>query len=178
MRNHSHIVLVGPMGSGKSSIGQRLAVQLNREFVDLDACIEAEAGTTISSMFESEGEAGFRSRESRALKDEMTKANASVIATGGGAVLDVANRRAMSDAGTVIYLQVEPVMQLRRLQGDRSRPLLATDDPAQRLANLQETREPLYRDVADVIFDTTQHSIEAAADELSKILSQVSERVV
>ena len=178
MRNHSHIVLVGPMGSGKSSIGQRLAVQLNREFVDLDACIEAEAGTTISSMFESEGEAGFRSRESRALKDEMTKANASVIATGGGAVLDVANRRAMSDAGTVIYLQVEPVMQLRRLQGDRSRPLLATDDPAQRLANLQETREPLYRDVADVIFDTTQHSIEAAADELSKMLSQVSERFV
>ena len=178
MRNHSHIVLVGPMGSGKSSIGRLLATRSQREFVDLDACIESEAGTSITSIFESEGELGFRSREGHALKNVVLKAEPSVISTGGGAVLDEANRRAMSAAGTVVYLQVEPAMQLHRLQGDRSRPLLATHDPAQRLADLQETREPLYRDVADVIFDTTHHSIEAAADELSMLLSQVSERVV
>ncbi|MEO6228426.1 MAG: shikimate kinase [Thermomonas sp.] len=176
MLNPLHIILVGPMGSGKSSIGQRLAWRLEREFIDLDARIEAEADTTIAEIFESQGESGFRLRECHALKDVLMKTEASVIATGGGAVLDEGNRRAMRDAGTVVYLQVEPAMQLRRLQGDRTRPLLAIDDPAQRLADLQYMREPLYRDVADVIFETTHHSTQDAADALAALLIQVSER--
>lgn len=176
MRKHTHIVLVGPMGSGKSTIGQQLAARLQREFIDLDVRIEAEAGMTITSIFESEGEAGFRSRECHALKDALMKSEASVIATGGGAVLDVGNRRAMRDAGTVVYLQVEAAMQMQRLQGDRTRPLLATDDPAQRLADLKHMREPLYRDVADVMFDTTHHSTQDAVDELAALLKQASER--
>lgn len=180
MRNSSpfpsHIVLVGPMGAGKSSIGRLLAARMQYAFVDLDICIEAEAGTTITSIFANEGETGFRSREYRALRDALAKPEASVIATGGGAVLDDRNRRVMRDAGIVVYLQVESAMQLQRLQGDGTRPLLATANPAQRLADLQDMREPLYREVADIIFDTTSHSPEAAADALAALLAQVSER--
>ncbi len=165
------------MGSGKTSIGQLLAIRLQRRFIDLDARIETESAMTITSIFEREGETGFRLRECQALKDSFMVAEASVIATGGGAVLDEVNRRAMRDAGTVVYLQVKPAMQLQRLQGDNTRPLLANEAPAQRLASLQHMRESLYRDVADVIFDTTHHSVEAAADELVKLLSPLSEFV-
>jgi shikimate kinase len=176
LNSPSHIVLVGPMGAGKSRIGRLLATRLQHAFVDVDACIEAVTGTTITSIFTSEGEAGFRSRECRALKDLLMKSEASVIATGGGAVLDETSRRAMRDAGIVVYLQVEPATQQQRLQGDGSRPLLATDNPAQRLAELQAMREPLYRDVADLVFDTTRHSPEAAADALVALLAQATER--
>lgn len=171
----SHIVLVGPMGAGKSSIGRLLAVRLQRAFVDLDACIETEAGTTISAIFANEGEQGFRSRESRALREVLMQSEASVIATGGGAVLDQDNRHALRDAGIVIYLQVEPTLQLQRLQGDGIRPLLATDNPAQRLAELQVMRESLYREVSSLCFDTTHHSPESAADALALLLIQATE---
>ncbi len=173
--NPSHIVLVGPMGAGKSSIGRLLAARLQSVFVDLDAWIEAEAGATITAIFASEGETGFRTHECRALRDVLTKSVVSVIATGGGAVLDEGNRRAMRDAGTVVYLQVAPATQLQRLQGDDSRPLLSTDNPAQRLAELQATREPLYREVSNLCFDTTHHSPESAAETLVALLAQASE---
>ncbi|MEO6233967.1 MAG: shikimate kinase [Thermomonas sp.] len=171
----SHLVLVGPMGAGKSSIGRLLAGRLQRAFVDLDAWIEAEAGTTITSIFAKEGEAGFRSRECRALTRALAQPDASVIATGGGAVLDEGNRRAMGAAGIVVYLRVEPAQQTRRLQGDAARPLLATDTPAQRLAELQVIREPLYREIADIVFDTSQDSPESAAVALAALLSKTSE---
>lgn len=170
----SHIILVGPMGAGKSSIGRLLAARLGRAFVDLDACIEAEAGATITAMFASEGEAGFRTREARALKDVLKKPEACVIATGGGAVLDETSRRAMRDAGTVAYLEVDPALQLQRLRGDGTRPLLATGNPAQRLAQLQAVREPLYRDVAHHVLDTTPHSPESAAVALATLLTHTT----
>ena len=174
--NHSsHIVLVGPMGAGKSSIGQLLAVSLQREFVDLDAWIETDAGATITSIFTHEGEASFRARESRALREALLKSEACVIATGGGAVLAESNRCAMRDAGTVVYLQVDPPMQLQRLQSDSARPLLDTDNPAQRLAELQAAREALYREVAEVCFDTTPHSTESAAVALATLLAPATE---
>lgn len=176
LNSPSHIVLIGPMGAGKSSIGRLLAARLQHAFVDLDACIEAETGATITSIFASEGEAGFRSRECRALKDVLMKSEASVIATGGGAVLGEASRRAMRDAGIVVYLQVEPALQMQRLQGDGTRPLLATDNPAQRLAELQAMREPLYREMADIVLDTTCHSPESAAEALAALLAQATER--
>ena len=164
------------MGAGKSSIGRLLAEKLQLPFVDVDARIEAEAGAPITAIFANEGEADFRSRESRALTAMLMKTDASVIATGGGAVLSEANRCAMRDAGTVVFLQVEPAMQLQRLKGDGTRPLLATADPAQRLADLQLLREPLYREVADLVFDTTHLSPEEAAAALFVLLAQATER--
>lgn len=165
------------MGSGKSSIGRLLAARLERAFVDLDACIEAEAGMSIALIFANEGEAGFRARERRALAVELSRGTPGVIATGGGAILDDASRRALQGVGTVVYLQVDPAVQLQRLQGDLTRPLLATEDPGQRLADLQAVREPLYREVADVAFDTTHQSPDAAAASLADLLAASSERV-
>ncbi|MDE2406939.1 MAG: shikimate kinase [Xanthomonadaceae bacterium] len=154
MQNHAHILLVGPMGSGKSTLGPALAARLGLAFLDLDAAIVAKAGISIPALFASEGEAGFRDRETQALADALQGAPA-VIATGGGAVLREANRKAMQAAGTVVYLHVSPAEQLRRVSGDGNRPLLAGDAPAQRLAELQALREPWYREIADLIVDTS-----------------------
>lgn len=167
MRHATHIVLVGPMGSGKSAIGQRLAQRLQRPFVDVDAAIEAASGHDIPEIFAREGEAGFRVHEALALANALND-DASVIATGGGAVLEASNRAAMRAAGTVVYLQVDPVTQLARLADDANRPLLQVEDRAQRLAQLQAQREPLYREVAHIIFDTSTLSAEAAAAAVAK----------
>jgi shikimate kinase len=173
MRNagtHGNVVLVGPMGSGKSHVGRLLAARLGREFVDVDARIEADAGMPIPAIFASEGEAGFRARESRLLADTLER-QGQVIATGGGAVLDAGNRSAMRAAGWVVYLQVELAEQLRRLAGDTGRPLLEVADRAQRLAELQALREPLYREVADVRFETGAKSAEGVAEALAHLLT-------
>ena len=113
MRHARHIVLVGPMGAGKSHLGRLLALRMERPFVDVDAAIEAAAGCTINALFDSEGEAGFRTREARVL-GELLAASPAVIATGGGAVLAEANRAAMRAAGTVVYLAVQPAVLLAR----------------------------------------------------------------
>ena len=156
MRNDAdpcrHVVLVGPMGAGKSTLGRRLAHLLELPFIDLDKAIETAAGRRIAEIFDAEGEAGFRLLESRAL-DLALKGEAAVIATGGGAVLADANRAAMRDAGRVVYLQVDPAIQLARLAGDSQRPLLQHADRAQRLARLQAERDPLYRAVAHLTFN-------------------------
>jgi shikimate kinase len=174
MRNASrfrrHVVLVGPMGSGKSTLGRALAARLGLAFVDVDARIEAGAGHDIPSIFASEGEAGFRERETLALAEALA-GDAAVIATGGGAVLAEANRAAMSGAGRVIYLRIDAPTQLARLAGDTGRPLLATADRARRLAELQAIREPLYREVAEHIFDTSVLAPDAAVAALAALLA-------
>lgn len=161
MQNSSHVVLVGPMGSGKSTLGRALAALLGRSFVDLDARIEQAAGCDIRAIFAAEGEAGFREHEARALVAALAEAPA-VIASGGGAVLREDNRAAMRESAIVVYLQVDAALQLQRLSGDNTRPLLQTDDPAQTLARLQAQREPLYRACAHLIFDTSSLTAEAA----------------
>jgi len=165
-----HVVLVGPMGSGKSTLGRGLASRLGVAFVDVDARIVAAAGCDIPSLFASEGEAGFRQRETQVLAEALV-GEAAVIATGGGAVLTEANRISMHDAGRVIYLQVDAATQLARLTGDTGRPLLATADRAQRLADLQAIREPLYREVAHLIFDTSALAPDAAVVALAAWLA-------
>lgn len=165
-----HVVLVGPMGSGKSTLGRGLAARLGMAFVDVDARIVAAAGRDILSLFTSEGEAGFRQREAQALAEALA-GEAAVIATGGGAVLAETNRAAMRKAGHVVYLQVDAATQLARLAGDTGRPLLATADRAQRLADLQGIREPLYREVAHHIFDTSSLAADAAVAALSALLA-------
>jgi len=162
MHASHHIVLVGPMGAGKTTLGQALAARLGRAFVDVDARIEADAGQSIPALFAAEGEAGFRRRESDALHAVLAGTPA-VIATGGGAVLDAGNRAAMRAAGTVVYLTVDPTTQLARLGGDTGRPLLQTADPAGTLAALQAQREPLYREAAHLVFDPGTLAPDAAA---------------
>jgi shikimate kinase len=170
MRNNAadrrNVALVGPMGSGKSHVGRLLAARLGLSFVDLDARIADAAGVPIPAIFASEGEAGFRVRESAALADALARAG-QVIATGGGAVLATGNRAALRAAATVIYLQVALDEQLRRLAGDGGRPLLQGVDPAERLAQLQQQREPLYRAVAALVFDTGTLPPEQVADALA-----------
>lgn len=165
-----HIVLVGPMGAGKTTLGQALAARLGRAFVDVDARIEADAGQSIPALFAAEGETGFRRRESDALRAALAGTSA-VIATGGGAVLDAGNRAAMRAAGTVVYLAVDPATQLARLRGDTGRPLLQTADPARTLAALQAQREPLYRDAAHLVFDPGTLAPDAAARALADQLA-------
>ena len=154
--NRRNIVLVGPMGSGKSHVGRLLAARLGLVFVDVDARIEADAGLPIPAIFAGEGEAGFRARESRILADTLAR-QGQVVATGGGAVLDAGN------------LQVELAEQLRRLAGDTGRPLLDVADRAQRLAELQALREPLYREVADLVFETSSLPPDAVAEALAAL---------
>lgn len=173
MRNavaNGNVVLVGPMGSGKSHVGRLLAARLGLDFADVDARIEADAGMPIPAIFGSEGEAGFRARESRVLADMLGRPG-QVIATGGGAVLDAGNRAAIRCAGLVVYLQVDLAEQLRRLAGDASRPLLDVDDRARRLAELQAQREPLYREVANVVFQTSQRSAADVAEALAALIA-------
>lgn len=179
MRNaasqHRNIALVGPMGSGKSHVGRLLAARLGLAFVDIDVRIETDAGLSIPAIFANEGEAGFRLRESRLLADALAQPG-QVIATGGGAVLDTVNRAALCNCEHVIYLQVELAEQLRRVADDSNRPLLAIEDRAQRLAELQVLREPLYREVATHLFDTSTHAPDHIAEVLAMLLASDQER--
>ena len=143
------IFLVGPMGSGKTTVGSRLAQALGRDFLDSDQEIEQRAGVSIPLIFEVEGEAGFRARE-KAIIAELTERPSIVLATGGGAILDPDNRRCLVGRGLVVYLQTSVNEQLSRTRYDQHRPLLQTPDPRARLESLLTARDPLYRDVADL----------------------------
>jgi shikimate kinase len=147
------LFLTGPMGAGKSTIGRRLAQALNMPFFDSDREIEQRTGVDIPLIFELEGESGFRTRE-RTVIDDLTKTGDIVLATGGGAVLDPENRKNLKTRGLVIYLSTSVSQQLSRTARDRNRPLLQTGDPRKRLEELMRTREPLYRDIADITVET------------------------
>lgn len=146
------MVLVGLMGAGKTTVGRALARKLRWSFVDSDHEIERRTGVTVATIFEIEGEAGFRRRESQVI-EELAERQGAVIATGGGAVLAEANRTAMRRAGLVIYLCVSPGLLYERTRHDRGRPLLQVEDPLARLTGLLEQRDPLYRDAAHIVVD-------------------------
>ncbi len=152
------IFLVGMMGAGKTTIGRQLAAALGREFLDLDQAIEERCGVSIPTIFDIEGEAGFRKRET-SLLDELTRLKGIVLATGGGAILAAANRAMLSERGLVIYLRADARELYRRVARDRNRPLLQTPNPQQRIVELLEQREPLYKQLADVTLDTSSQPI-------------------
>jgi len=153
-----NIFLVGMMGAGKTSVGRVLAKRLNKVFHDSDQVIEQRTGVKISLIFEIEGEAGFRHRESVVL-DEMTALEEVVLATGGGAVLAQENRNKLRSRGTVVYLRASVKDLINRTRHDKNRPLLQTADPRARLNELYEMRDPLYREVAHVTIDTGSQSL-------------------
>jgi shikimate kinase len=146
------IVLVGMMGAGKTTVGRDLARRLQMRFMDCDHEIEARTGVKIPTIFEIEGEEGFRSRESQTL-DELTREQGVVLATGGGAVLRPANRALLRERGLVIYLDVPPQILWERTRHDRSRPLLQCDNPRARIEALYRERAPFYRDAAHLIIE-------------------------
>ncbi len=152
------IILIGPMGAGKSTIGRRLARTLGLRFVDSDQEIERQTGADIPLIFELEGEAGFRRRE-QAMLAQLTEEDGIVLATGGGAILSAENRHHLRSRGQVVYLETPVDEQLRRTRHDRNRPLLRTDDPRARLEALMQEREPLYREAAHLIVSTAHGSI-------------------
>ncbi len=157
------------MGAGKSTIGRLLARALKIGFADTDSEIEARTGADIPWIFDVEGEEGFRNREEQVI-EELTLLDNTVLATGGGAVMREANRRVLAERGFVIYLRLPLEEQLRRLRGDRNRPLLATDDPEQVLRDLSAIREPLYREIADQVIETDRSNPRVIA---RRILSQL-----
>jgi shikimate kinase len=161
----SSIVLVGMMGAGKTTVGRILARRLRRAFHDSDHEIESRCGVRIPVIFDIEGEAGFRAREAQVL-EELCALERIVLATGGGAVLAAANRRRLAAAGTVVYLHGRPADLWPRLRRDRNRPLLAAPDPRAKLEALYAERDPLYREVADLVFDTGRQNVQALAREL------------
>lgn len=163
------LFLTGPMGAGKSTIGRQLSKQLKRPFHDSDHEIENRTGVDIPLIFELEGEAGFRKRES-AVIDELTQLPDIILATGGGAILDPANRQHLRERGTVIYLHTSVDQQLKRTCRDRNRPLLQTDDPRSRLAALMTEREPLYREIADLVIDTDGKRVQDVVKQICNYL--------
>ena len=152
MQNVNNIYLVGMMGAGKTTIGRQLARRLQLRFVDSDHEIEARTGVHIPLIFDIEGEAGFRRREAQVLAD-LTRERGLVLATGGGAVLAAENRANLAANGLVIYLCVAPLLLWERLRQDKKRPLLRVADPLAKLVELHEQRDPLYREVADIIVE-------------------------
>jgi len=145
--------LVGPMGAGKSTIGRQLARCLKLKFIDSDREIEIRTGVDIPLIFELEGESGFRKRERKVI-DELTVKPRTILATGGGAVMDKLNRQHLASRGRVIYLHTSVEQQLQRTAHDRNRPLLQTANPKQKLQELMEARDPLYREIADWVIET------------------------
>jgi shikimate kinase len=171
MSRPNRIFLVGPMGAGKSTIGRQLAESLGLEFADTDLEIQRRTGVDIPTIFEYEGEAGFRSRE-RQVVDDMTRIDGQVLATGGGVIMDPDNRRHLSARGLVVYLYCSPEQQYERTYRDRNRPLLQTDDPKARLEELMAVRDPLYREAADLVVSTERRSAAAVAKDIIRQMDE------
>ena len=155
---NKNLILIGPMGAGKTSVGRQLAKALAHTFYDSDLEIEKRTGVSIPTIFDIEGEAGFREREKNIIAELVRKPNI-VLATGGGAVILEANRKLLKKSGLVIYLHAPVSMLYKRTMRDRNRPLLQTDDPQEKLREIMETREPLYRQTAQITIDTDRHSV-------------------
>ena len=167
----ANIFLVGLMGAGKTSVGRALAKRLHKTFYDTDQEIERATGVKIPVIFEIEGEAGFRAREARMLAELVRRKNI-VLATGGGAVLSEENRRLLTEHGTVIYLHAAVPDLRQRTRHDKNRPLLQSGDPVAKLQALLAQRDPLYREIADLIIDTGDQSVGKLAHRLEQRLAQ------
>jgi len=167
MSTPSNVYLVGPMGVGKTTIGRALAKNFGLEFVDSDQEIERRTGVTILTIFDIEGDVGFRNREARIIA-ELAKRRGIVLATGGGAIVRLENRRALRHGGLVVYLHATVDMQLERTRNSRNRPLLNSGNRQEVLEELMREREPLYRQEADIVYVTDSRSPQAAAREIAE----------
>ena len=164
-----NLFLIGPMGAGKTTVGRQLAEFFHMDFIDSDHEIQRRTGVDIQTIFEFEGESGFRQRES-AVIDELTVRDGIVLATGGGVVVREENRKILSARGVVIYLYCSVRQQYERTHRDKNRPLLDTPDPMVTLTELMLVRDPLYRQTADMVVSTEGRNTQAVVQDIRKSL--------
>ena len=164
-----NIFIVGPMGSGKSTVGKIISDELFLNFFDTDDEIESRTGASIDWIFDLEGEEGFRKRESSIL-EEMVKQNSIVLSTGGGIIISDSNREMLSSRGTVFYLSTPISVQIERTSKDKDRPLLKNGDPEEILTRLQKERKDLYESVSDHIIETENKSSQQVASEIINLV--------
>lgn len=168
-----NIILVGLMGAGKSTIGRNLARILNKEFYDSDRVIEERTGVDIATIFEIEGEQGFRDREEQVIK-ELCEQDNIVLATGGGSILRKTNRNNMSKRGHVVYLRTSAELLYSRIRHDKKRPLMQTKSPLDTLKTLLDNREPHYMDVADTVVMTGKQKVAVIVRRVEEALKRES----
>lgn len=173
--NSGNVILIGMMGSGKTTVGRLLAKQLGKTFIDTDEEIQRRTGVTIPHIFDVEGEAGFRQRESSVLED-LAERNDLVLATGGGAILSSHNRSVLNASGTVVYLKSNVHDLWQRTRHDTNRPLLQTADPRGKLQELFEQRDPLYAEIADIVMHTGKQSVHVLLIRLQQRLHELNAR--
>ena len=165
MKQPQSLFLVGPMGAGKSAVGRQLAKALHLSFHDSDDEIEARTGVDIPFIFEKEGEAGFRKREAKVI-DDLSLQEGIVLATGGGAVMLDETRSQLGARGFVVYLYTSVGQQVARTLKGRERPMLANGDSGEILEKLMSIRDPLYREIADLVVETDGRKVKAVVEEI------------
>ncbi|MDH3812504.1 MAG: shikimate kinase AroK [Gammaproteobacteria bacterium] len=170
MKHPKNIFLVGPMGAGKSAVGRHLARALHLTFADSDDEVESRTGVDIAFIFEKEGEGGFRKREVDAI-DDLTRLDGVVLATGGGAVMNADTRSNLGGRGFVVYLYTTVEQQVVRTKKGRERPLLENGDPRSTLEELLQKRDPLYREIADLVVETDGRKVHSVAQEIIEAIS-------
>jgi shikimate kinase len=168
-----NIYLIGLMGAGKTSVGRMLGQRLQLPFYDSDHEIERITGVKIPTIFEIEGEAGFRAREEKII-EQLTALDGIILATGGGAILSAQNRERLQSRGQVIYLCATPEDLWRRTRRDRNRPLLQTANPLAKLQELHQQRDPLYRSSANLIVDTGTQSLSSLIQHILTLIPKHS----
>ncbi len=165
------VYLVGLMGAGKTTVGRQLARRINFEFADLDLEVEARTGVRIPLIFELEGEPGFRDRETRLLAELVTREGL-VLATGGGVVVRPENRKLLKANGIVVYLNATPAVLYERTRRSNHRPLLNVPNPLEKLQELHDARDPLYREIADIIIDTKPGAVSTIVRQVESELAK------
>ena len=166
-----NIILIGPMGSGKTSTGRMLAKEMGYAFADTDEEVTKRTGVSVAHIFDVEGEEGFRKRECLALK-ECLNDNNTILSTGGGIVLSKENRDLLQDRGTVVYLQTSIRFQVKRTASTNNRPLLQNKDPEETLEKLMLTRAPLYEEIADITIMTDNKSLQEMSKEIQRAINE------
>lgn len=167
--SRGHVVLIGMMGAGKTTVGSRLARLLDRPFVDSDVQVEQRTARTVREIFETDGEPVYRQIEAEVLAEALFSEEPAVIAAAGGTILDPVNRQRMRECGTVVFLEAKPADLVGRVGGDDHRPLLR-DDPAGVLEQMDQLRRPLYEETADLVVDVSGQGPDEVVKEILRVL--------